>query len=648
MDLFLSKKVSLSLGIITDRFGNDTEIINKLKVGHKEHLFEPIIQSGVFDKYTNPTREEQLALIYRSNAKLSDIFNLITKTFIPANGVFNNSTVEAMNQAGLRIISGNNNFGTNNDNILPVVSNGTVRANFTKIYNVPETASLASKLGTAWNNRPLESAVGDIVASIGKYGYAVVTLNPSDFENFSNKDLAPKQDVGNLKKLGELIDKIKSRGITITNFTGLTFINSSNYYEPSTPKPSLFDSNLTVHTVYDGFNFPTKMAFLDTNDILVLEKNDGTVQRIINGSLKKEVLDLAVSSKGERGLLGIAIYHRGELPPYVYLYYTKARVDGSDIGAIKNEKNSENVLYRYEFIKNKLQSPKLLLSLPAKSTWAHNGGAIAIGPDKNLYIAIGDQVISDTKVQNIVNGSEPVGNGGILRMDLDGHVVNSGILGNEFPLNLYYAYGIRNSFGISFDPIENNLWDTENGESSGDEINIVKPGFNSGWKKVQGINKGISEDSNSPLVKDSNLVNFHGKGNYREPELIWAFPAGPTGASFLNSTKLGAQYKSNLFVGDFHNGYLYNFRLTDEREHLILPHSDKNNILNKNNSQQFVLGRGFGGIVDVKEAPDGDLYILSTHAGDSNCLTLTKHCVPYESSVGGTIFRISPKVEGAN
>jgi hypothetical protein len=98
-----------------------------------------------------------------------------------------------------------------------------------------------------------------------------------------------------------------------------------------------------------------------------------------------------------------------------------------------------------------------------------------------------------------------------------------------------------------------------------------------------------------------------------------------------------------LFLGDFHNGYLYSFRLTNDREHLALTESDTKIILNKDNSQPFVLGKGFGGIVDVKEGPDGDLYVLSVHAGDANCLILVKHCIPYESPVGGTIFRISSK-----
>ena len=66
-------------------------------------------------------------------------------------------------------------------------------------------------------------------------------------------------------------------------------------------------------------------------------------------------------------------------------------------------------------------------------------------------------------------------------------MVQPTIIGDEDPLNKYYAYGIRNSFGIDFDPVTGKLWDTENGPGYGDEINLVEPGFNSGWSKVQGI-----------------------------------------------------------------------------------------------------------------------------------------------------------------
>ncbi len=92
-----------------------------------------------------------------------------------------------------------------------------------------------------------------------------------------------------------------------------------------------------------------------------------------------------------------------------------------------------------------------------------------------------------SQTSNVIDGLPPAGRGGILRVTQNGSTVNRGILGSDDPLGKYYAYGIRNSFGIDFDPLTGKLWDTENGPFFGDEINLVEPGFNSGWLKVQGM-----------------------------------------------------------------------------------------------------------------------------------------------------------------
>ena len=99
---------------------------------------------------------------------------------------------------------------------------------------------------------------------------------------------------------------------------------------------------------------------------------------------------------------------------------------------------------------------------------------------------VDDKPRPNTLTQNAADGIPPNGSGGILRITQNGDVVHDdGILGDTYPLSLYYAYGIRNSFGSGFDPVTGNIWDTENGPNYGDEINLVKPGFNSGWKKIR-------------------------------------------------------------------------------------------------------------------------------------------------------------------
>jgi aldose sugar dehydrogenase len=195
----------------------------------------------------------------------------------------------------------------------------------------------------------------------------------------------------------------------------------------------------------------------------------------------------------------------------VFLYYTES----------KSSAHLGNHVYRYELADNKLINPKLILNLPANPGPIHDGGKVLIGPDKDVYTVIGDLRNHRTQAQNIAAGGPPDLTSGIIRVTQDGKPLLNSPLGNTYPLNLYYAYGIRNSFGMDFDPITGKLWDTENGPNYGDEINLVEPGFNSGWTQVQGIwtPKGEIENENAgPLnLHPSNLVDFGGKGKYRAP-----------------------------------------------------------------------------------------------------------------------------------
>jgi glucose/arabinose dehydrogenase len=412
--------------------------------------------------------------------------------------------------------------------------------------------------------------------------------------------------------------------------------------------PIINDPNLVAQVVFKGLKFPTSMAFLGPNDILVLEKNEGTVQRIVDGKMLAEpLLHVNVSSSDERGLLGIAAAAKnnmtgtGSSPPtnYVFLYFTEG-------GSTKGDVPAGNRVYRYELVNNgnnnKLSNPKLLLDLPAVPGPSHNGGKIIIGPDDNLYFSIGDLKSSmqfpskdfQTRAQNYIDGIAPDGRAGILRITQDGGVVGGvGILGNEDPLNKYYAYGIKNSFGIGFDPVTGKLWDTENGPAFGDEINLVEPGFNGGWAKIQGIwtvdqagDKGEVVSPTSPLLNPGGgLVDFGGKGKYSSPELTWADSFGPTALKFLNSDKLGKQYENDIFVGDINYGNLYHFKLDQNRTGLVLdgPLADK--VADKGEDQPVVFAHGFGGITDIEVGPDGYLYVLTF------------------DKVDGTIFRIVHK-----
>jgi aldose sugar dehydrogenase len=367
-------------------------------------------------------------------------------------------------------------------------------------------------------------------------------------------------------------------------------------------EPTIKDLNLKVETVATGLALPTTMAFIGPNDILVLEKNKGTVQRIVNGQMLAEpLLRVNVSSEVERGMLGIATSQDNQTgKSNVFLYYTES--EGGEPVASR--------LYRYELTNEKLVNPVLLLDLPAVPGPRHNAGNIMIGPDNNLYVSVGDLDGHITSSQNVKGASGLDGSSAILKITQDGQAVGQGMLGESRISKKYYAYGLRNSFGMDFDPVTGKLWDTENGASYGDEINFIEPGFNSGWLQVQ----GMAPDNFN--IED--LENFQGKGNYSDPEFVWTDTVGPTAIKFFGSDRLGNQYKNDIFVSDITQGNIYHFDLIGNRTNLILDGllADKMSN-NTTENQDIIFGEGFGGISDLEVGPyDGYLYVVSLGHGN--------------------------------
>src|SRR5918992_1454731 len=367
----------------------------------------------------------------------------------------------------------------------------------------------------------------------------------------------------------------------------LILLSGFSYYYPLIASARIVQSNsgLAIHdttleaaVIYEGLDFPSNMAFLAPNDILVLEKENGKVQRIVNGNISQDpVLDVNVANEYERGMLGIAVAKNETISKtYVFLSYTEAEIEDSDDCPKPNYCEPSHVplgnrLYRYEWdnSSNKLINPKLLLDLPAVP-----------GPSQ------------------------------------DGEVIGRGTIGDAYPLNLYYAYGLRNSYGMDFDPLTNLLWDTENGPSFGDEINLVEAGFNSGWKKIQGIWELKGATYGNVTSDPEDLVDFQGRGKYRAPEFTWFNTTGPTALIFLDSDKLGEQYQNDIFVSDFHGGNIYHFDLNQNRTHLALEGPLADRVADTaEESQGILFGEGFGPITDLQIGPDGYLYVVSEEGG---------------------------------
>ncbi|MCI0744811.1 MAG: PQQ-dependent sugar dehydrogenase [Verrucomicrobia subdivision 3 bacterium] len=294
--------------------------------------------------------------------------------------------------------------------------------------------------------------------------------------------------------------------------------------QAQTNGPILVDPNLRVRSVVSNLDQPTSMAFLGANDFLVLEKASGRVLRVVDGAVTATALDLAVNSASERGLLGIALHPDFPANPGVYLYWTESST-GADSGELADVPLLGNRVDRFMWNGSTLTREQNLIRLRALQQDAdqplrgnHDGGVVRFGPDGKLYIYMGDNGRRG-QMQNLPDGPGPDGNmpddqfggpepddahltGVVLRLNDDGSAPTDNpffragaIRGGEAGANLQkvFAYGIRNGFGMAFDPFSGELWEGQNGDDSFTEINRVEAGANLGWIQVMGPLERIAQ-----------------------------------------------------------------------------------------------------------------------------------------------------------
>jgi len=358
------------------------------------------------------------------------------------------------------------------------------------------------------------------------------------------------------------------------------------------------------------------MAFIGADDILVLQKNNGQVRRVIGGVLQPSpMLDVAVDNDSERGMLGIAVHPNFPSSPFVYLYYTESSTPGDSSGLA-----AANRVYRYTWNGAALTGPALILDLPVSPGPNHDGGVITFGPDGKLYVVIGD-LNRNGQLQNFSGGPSPDDTSVILRINDDGSVPSDNpFFSQGGNIAKYYAYGIRNSFGMAFDPVTAKLWMTENGPNNYDEINLVEPGFNSGWEKLMGPDARSSNNA-------SDLVLLSGS-HYADPKFSWLSTVGVTGIVFLDSANLGAGYENDVFVGDINNGSLYRFKPNGARNGFVFSGAGLADLVADNSAElnETILAEGFAGITDLKVGPDGRLYVVSF--GDGKIYAISSGTAP--------------------
>jgi glucose/arabinose dehydrogenase len=453
--------------------------------------------------------------------------------------------------------------------------------------------------------------------------------------------------------------------------------------------PTVVDPKLEVRTVVAGLTQPVQMEFLKDHDFLVLEKSTGQVKRIKNGGAPEVVLDLPVNSASERGLLGIALDQDFKLNGWVYLFWSESTT-GADSIALGEVPLLGNRLDRfvwngstltYDTTLHRQRAYQADEGQPLRAN--HNGGVLRVGPDGKIYLIAGDRGRRG-QLQNLFDGPfgegipddqfggpDPVNDhltGVILRLNTDGTAPRDNPFyavgaerGGQVGANLkkIYAYGIRNSFGMAFDPFSGDLWEQENGDDSFSEINRTQPGFNSGWVQVMGPLERVAQfkaiettrvpnppDPNAPggyygLQQNRwdpiNIADTPGEAfqrlfklpgsEFSDPEMAWKYEVAPGGIDFLSTKELGKDYKGDLFVGSargsLRGGNLFRLRISDNRKKVEVDDKRLKDRVADNlgkyeitESESLLFGENFGVTPDLRESPEGTLYVVSSTQGN--------------------------------
>ncbi|OAI06383.1 hypothetical protein A1353_09155 [Methylomonas methanica] len=463
---------------------------------------------------------------------------------------------------------------------------------------------------------------------------------------------------------------------------------------------TVLDPNLQVGVAVSGLSQPIGVVFLAANDMLVLEKASGQIKRVINGSVQATpVLDLAVNSNSERGLLSMVLHPQFPEVPEVFIRWTESSTGADSTVALEvpvlgnridrfrwDPSGGGRLVFDQNILKLRaLQTDNIQVagqppSANANPQGNHNGGVIKFGPDGHLYVYTGDlgrrgwmQNLSNGPflkaplIDDTYGGPEPDDvhlSGVILRINTNGNApvdnpffaAGAGI-GGEVGANIQkiYSYGHRNGFGMAFDPVKGNLWETENADDAFSELNRVIPGMNGGWIQFAGPASRIAQFKAIETTQFNNAMQqvrypptriaytsalgkarlFSLPGStYVDPELSWKYEIGPAGTAFVDGDTLGAEYNGTLWMGSSrgfaqvgaNGGSLYRIKLTADRLHVDVSAdprlADKvaDNLFRAQKfdgteSETLKIGSGFGTTTDIEQGPDGNLYVVSISDG---------------------------------
>ncbi|KAB2342407.1 PQQ-dependent sugar dehydrogenase [Actinomadura rudentiformis] len=324
------------------------------------------------------------------------------------------------------------------------------------------------------------------------------------------------------------------------------------------PMPSSPGSLGQPRDLTTGLAVPWAVAFLPSGDALVTERNSARVLRVTPQGQATPIGTVpGVEAEGEGGLMGVAVSPTFNQDRLVYLHFT-----ASDDNRV--------VRFRYDGRMGPIQP--IVTGIPKGGN--HNGGRIAFGPDKFLYIATGE--VNETQ---LAQDKDSLG-GKILRVTAEGKPAP----GNPFNSRVW-TYGHRNVQGLAWDD-KGRMYATEFGQNTYDEINRIEKGKNYGWPEVEGVG---------------------GKPEYTDPLLTWSTDeSSPSGLAYA---------KGSLWAAALRGARLWQVPLTaDGKAARPVPHFEDR----------------YGRIRAAVQAPDGALWITTSNKdgrgdpqqGDDRILTI--------------------------